>query len=51
VQVLFFKQGLKQCEKGVFQMRTRKLGVAMLALAMLCSAVTGCGSSTGTDWM
>ena len=30
-------------------MRTRKLGAAMLALAMLCSAVTGCGSSTGTD--
>ena len=29
-------------------MRTRKLGAAMLALAMLCSAVTGCGSSTGT---
>lgn len=26
-------------------MRTRKLGAAMLALAMLCSAVTGCGSS------
>ena len=30
-------------------MRTRKLGAAMLALAMLCSTVTGCGSSTGTD--